>query len=149
MSQNSPSPAQLEWERHVPPAVATDVIWKLDAYRACLFLLDRVQSDMPRVEERVEVKDQLVRGAGDVAAALSEGYSRATRIDRLRFYGYALGSVRECTVWYLGLRDRLPAALLDERLELVSRCRALILGVIHSTRRRPPDESRRRGEFEA
>ena len=42
------------------------------------------------------LKNQLVRAAGSVALNLSEGTAKATAKDRQRFYGIALGSLREC-----------------------------------------------------
>ena len=145
MTTDRTTPEQLEWERTCSRHITSDVIWRLDAYRASLFLLNCVQLDLETIRAREHVKDQLIRAAGDVASHLGEGYSRSTRADRVRYYGYCLGSIRECLAWYLGLRDQLDAKTLDDRLALISRCRALLLGMINSSRtNRPP----RPGTFE-
>jgi len=66
---------------------------------------------------------------------VGEGYSRGTRTARLRFLGYALGSTRECVSWFEAARVMLPDAVIEERLMLVMRLRALLLGLIRSLRR--------------
>jgi four helix bundle protein len=43
---------------------------------------------------------QLWRSAVSIAANSAEGYSRGTGADRARFHEHALGSARECIVWY-------------------------------------------------
>ena len=128
---------QRDWERACPVAITSDVLWKLDAYRAALFLQHVSLADCRSVFASARaptVEDQLRSAAGSVGAHLSEGYSRSTRADRLKFLGYALGSVRECASWYLSARDILPDAVIDERLTLIMRNRTLILGLIRSIR---------------
>jgi four helix bundle protein len=127
-------PAQIEWERTVSEHVTSDVIWQLDAYRAALFLMFCVQEDCLAVQANTDVKDQLTRASGAVSADVGEGYSRSTHSDRVRFYGYALGSARECSTWYMGLRGQLDASILNDRLALIARCRSLILGLMNSAR---------------
>jgi four helix bundle protein len=128
---------QLAWERERPKSITSDVLWKLDAYRVALYLLHVVRLDS-RLEEAARADpwliSQLVRAAGSVSANLSEGYSRSTRADRLRFLGYALGSVRECIPWYEALRSPLADDLVDGRLLLVARIRSLLVGLIGSMR---------------
>lgn len=135
---------QLEWERGIPDAITSDPIWKLHAYRAAFFLLDLARADvrigMKRGLDR-DVAAQLLKSATSVSANLSEGYSRATRADRLRFLGYALGSLREAISWYRAATDFLPPGTSDHRLTVIARIRPLLLGLIKSTRAR--SESRR------
>ena len=69
-----------------------------------------------------------------MSANLGEGYSRSTRLDRLRFLGYALGSTRECLTWYEAARGTLPEDVLEQRQQLVTRTRSLLLGLIRSLR---------------
>ena len=131
------SDEQRAWESTCSPAITSDVIWKLDAYRAALFLLHVARGDCQalraaRPDDRIA--SQLLTAAASVSANLSEGYSRATRADRLRFLGYALGSARECLSWYEAARGVLPDEGVDARLALVTRLRSLLLGLIRSLR---------------
>ena len=125
---------QRAWERTCHSAITRDIIWRLDAYRAALYLFHCVRADLARVAASPSVQDQLLRAGGGVSAAISEGYSRRTRADRHRFYNYALGSIRECFTWYVGLDDLLEPSVLDERLETVSRNLALTTGLLRSDR---------------
>ncbi len=139
MAESKATLEQLAWERTVSPHVTSDIIWKLDAYRAALYVSHCVKRDLKAMNEVPSVVDQLTRASGAIASDLAEGYSRSTRTDRVRFYDYSLGSARECIVWYLGLEERLDPIVVSARLELISRCRALILGMIRSSRtNRPP-----------
>src|SRR5437016_3759021 len=142
------SEEQLAWERTCPRAITSDVIWKLDAYRAALFLLHVSRGDCKAVLEASPtncIAEQLARAAGSVSANLGEGYSRSTRADRIRFLDYALGSARECITWYQAARDLLPDDVIDERLLLLTRIRSLLLGLIRVVRAikraRPPFEA--------
>jgi four helix bundle protein len=129
---------QRAWEQTCSEAITSDVLWKLDAYRAALFLLHTTRLDCQalRAVRAVEsLTSQLLRAAGSVSATLCEGYSRSTRADRLRYMGYALGSARECFPWYETLRGELPDDTVNERLRLLARVRSLLLGLIRSLRR--------------
>ena len=131
------SAEQLRWERSCPRILTSDTIWKLDAYRTSLFLIHVVRDDMRAVlaaRPTETLVGQLIRAAGSVSANIAEGYSRSTRVDRLRFFGYALGSARECVSWYQAIRDAIPNETLDARLVLIARIRALLLGLIRSQR---------------
>jgi four helix bundle protein len=134
---NRPSDEQRAWEATCPAAITSDLIWKLDSYRAALFLLHVSRGDCrilraARPDETVAA--QLTSAAASISANLGEGYSRATRADRLRFFGYALGSTRECISWFEAARGILPDPVLDERLALLMRLRSLLLGMIRSHR---------------
>src|SRR5438128_2695085 len=99
MPRETASSEQLAWERTVSSAITSDVIWKLDVYRSALFLLDVAVDDCRLIRTarpNETTAPQLLDGAGSVSSNISEGYSRATRMDRLRILGYGLGSVREC-----------------------------------------------------
>src|SRR3954466_13843825 len=116
MSSSLSSTEQLAWEATCSRHITSDIIWKLDAYRSALYVLHCVQVDLELVRAREDVKDQLIRASGAIAADLSEGYSRSTRADRVRFYGYCLGSIRECVVWYVSLNGKLETELIEARL---------------------------------
>jgi four helix bundle protein len=129
---------QLAWEKRCPEAITSDVLWKLDAYRAAMFLLHVARDDrqvMQAGRADPELMSQLIRSVGSISANLADGYSRWSRIDRLRFLGYALSSARECIPWYEALRDTLPDDVIDERVVLAARCRSLLLGLIRSLRK--------------
>ena len=136
------SDEQLAWERACPESITSDVIWKLDLYRAALYLQHAARCDcraLRALHHDEDTLQQLTQAAGSISANLSEGYSRSTTADRLRFLTYALGSVRECVPWYQSVRDVIPDDTIDERLRLIARIRALLLGMIRSIRQnRPP-----------
>jgi four helix bundle protein len=139
MSHETVVADQAAWEKTCPDAITSDSIWTLDAYRASLYLLDLARRDMrPAGKPHLDfgLRGQLLQAAGSVSANLAEGYSRSTRADRLRFYAYALGSIRECLTWYYAVGDELPATVFADRLLLLARVRSLLLGLIRSTRGR-------------
>jgi four helix bundle protein len=136
---NSIPTDQLAWERTIPEAITSDTIWKLHAYRIALYLIDLARFDvrigMKRGLDR-EIASQLLRSAASISANIGEGYSRSTRADRLRFLGYALGSLRECVSWYRAATDHLEGIPGEDRLVVLARIRPLLLGLIRSTRAR-------------
>jgi four helix bundle protein len=71
---------------------------------------------------------------GSIPANLAEGYSRGTGADRGRFCEYALGSTRECVVWYEQLREILDDRLINERIELLVQVKRLLIASLPSTR---------------
>jgi four helix bundle protein len=147
MTQTSAPADQLEWERSYRDAITSDAICKLFAYRTALYLLDLARGDvrlgLRRGLDR-ELAGQLLRAVASISANIAEGYSRSTRGDRLRFFGYALGSLRECPSWYRASSDFLPPGAADDRFRVLARIRPLLLGIIRSTRAR----SHPRHEFE-
>jgi four helix bundle protein len=131
---------QRAWEQSCSSAFTSDVIWKLDAYRAALFLVHCARLDRRTIGTGIDVQKlraQLIDATGSVSANIGEGYSRWSRADRLRFLGYALGSARECLTWYESSRDLLLDETIETRLQLVSRNRSLLLGLIGSLRHPP------------
>jgi four helix bundle protein len=141
MSLETVAAEQAAWERICHPAITSDAIWKLDAYRASLFLIHVARQDMRLAMKHqfdAELSGQLLRAAASVSANLAEGFSRSTRADRLRFMDYALGSDRECMSRYTTAADVVPAETMSDRLILLARIRSLLLGLIRSLRRRSP-----------
>jgi four helix bundle protein len=139
MQPNFATSEQLAWEATCPHAITTDLVWKLDSYRAALFLLHLARRDSGALNAGRpgdEVAHQLVKAAASVSANLAEGYSRSSRADRIRFLDYALGSCRECVSWYSATRTILPDDLIEQRLTLLTRIRSLLLGLIRSYRER-------------
>ena len=141
------SPEQIAWQRNCPESITSDVIWKLDLYRAALYFQHSARCDcrtLRAAHHDEETLEQLTQAAGSIGANLSEGYSRSTRADRLRFLTYALSSARECVPWYQAVRDAIPDEVVDDRLRLVARIRALLLGMI----RRIRENRSPKGDFE-
>ena len=133
--------AQRAWECTCSTAFTSDVLRKLDAYRAALFLIHLARADARELRARGmsrRLTDQLLEAAGSVSGNLSEGYSRPTRADRLRFLSYALGSGRECQSWYFTTADDLAAEVVECRLQLLARIRSLLLGLTRAARTRMP-----------
>jgi four helix bundle protein len=93
----------LEWEQSVPASERADAIWRVEPYRRSRFLLPQARQDARSLildPLGRPLTNQLWRSAVSIAANIAEGYSRGTGADRARFYEYALGSARECIVWY-------------------------------------------------
>jgi four helix bundle protein len=129
-----------KWEETISAAETGDPLWKLHAYRVARYLLDACLADIrdgvPPIHP--QTADQLRRAVGSIGANLSEGYSRRTPHDRVRFYSYALGSLREAAVWYLSVRAHLSAERLQQRLDLIAQLRRLVLGLHGNVSRGAP-----------
>ena len=77
---------------------------------------------------------QLARAVASVAANIAEGYTRYSRRERLRFYGYALGSAEEARTWYLTSQPLIRLEGLPERIRLLVRIRQLLLAMLRNER---------------
>jgi four helix bundle protein len=123
-----------EWERKQLAVERGDPLWGLVAYRMARMALDLVSEDLRMAAARApkETREQLSTAVASVSANIAEGYSRPTGPDRARFYAYSLGSVREAIVWYASLSDVLAERTLLDRVELLSRVRKLLLGMLKS-----------------
>jgi four helix bundle protein len=94
-----------DWIKIVPIALTGDPLWKVEAYRLALFAVDVAWPDVTKLmqdKRTLGLASQLYEAVGSVAANLSEGYSRGSGKDRVRFYEYSLGSGRESRTWYYG-----------------------------------------------
>jgi four helix bundle protein len=114
-------------------AVGGDPIGRVQAYRLAGALVEQACADAERLRRDVvtqEVAAQLLRSAGSVRANIAEGYSRGTAPDRRKFYEYALGSARECRVWYETARPDATGLQLA-RLDSIRR---LLLTMIRNSR---------------
>ncbi|MHB1097480.1 MAG: four helix bundle protein [Gemmatimonadaceae bacterium] len=137
--------ALAEWAPSVGAAETADPIWNLLGYRIARCLLDHVQSDCVHLVEHVDPKtvSQLSRAIASIGANIAEGYSRRSPADRSRFYGYALGSTREATLWYRSVAWSLDAPTLALRMAFLAQERRLIIGMLKSVQRQggPPFEA--------
>ena len=104
-----------------------------------MYVVDCHASDResnPRLTQAAAI-DQLTRALGSIAANIAEGYSRASSAERLRFYGYALGSTREAITWYNTLRAELgPVA--ESRQDSLVQIRRLLLTTLRRARTKDP-----------
>ena len=100
-----------------------DPIWQLKCYRVARCLIDHAAGDVVALMRVVDPKTvgQLSRAVGSIGANLAEGYSRRSAADRSRFYGYALGSTREATLWYRSVAPFLDRSSLELRMAFLAR----------------------------
>jgi len=127
-----------EWEAQVHRSEKADALWRMEPYRPSRFLMPHAQCDARQLHGQPlgrPLVSQLWRSAVSIPANLAEGFSRGTGPDRARFYEYALGSTRECIVWYEGARRILDDAVVEERLESLVQVKRLVLSILPATRR--------------
>jgi four helix bundle protein len=116
-----------------------DPLWSVQAYRISMYVVDCHASDResnPRLTQAAAI-DQLTRALGSIAANIAEGYSRASSAERLRFYGYALGSTREAITWYNTLRAEL-GPVTESRQDSLVQIRRLLLTTLRRARTKDP-----------
>jgi four helix bundle protein len=119
------------WEACAPASLRDDPVWRFHAYRVALYLLDLATSDACGLHARrcsIHQVDQLLRSVGSVSANVSEGFGRSRPADRSRFFGIALGSLRESASWYRAVRTNLPDGVADVRLDQLSELRRILIG---------------------
>lgn len=128
-----------DWEKTASAADSGDPLWSVQAYRIALYVIEchtfdrRSNSNFARAASI----DQLTRALGSIAANIAEGYSRASAADRVRFYGYALGSTREATTWYKNVRLEL-GPIVEDRNALLIQIRRLLLTTLRNSRAKDP-----------
>ena len=81
----------------------------------------------------VEIGPQLYASVGSIIVHIAEGYSRSSGADRVRFYEYALGSVRESMKWYRSGEPVLGPECATDRLDRLEEMRRLLLAIIHAS----------------
>jgi four helix bundle protein len=77
-------------------------VWK----KAHVFVLDvyRLSEQFPK-HELYGLTSQFRRAAVSIPANIAEGFGKATKPDKLRFYSIAQGSVEECRYYLILARD--------------------------------------------
>ncbi len=124
-----------EWVATRDVARTGDPLWAVQAYRLASYAnachtFDR-QTHRP-FAKAVSI-DQLTKAIGSVSANIAEGYSRPSRPDQNKFYGYALGSAREAIEWYDNLRFDL-GIVTDDRQATLIQVRRLLLTMLRNAR---------------
>jgi four helix bundle protein len=79
---------------------------------------------------------QLYASVGSITANIAEGYSRSSGKDRVRFFEYALGSVRESMGWYRHAEPVIGAEVVADRLDRLEEMRRILLAIIPRERGR-------------
>lgn len=120
----------------------SDPLERLQAYRLGVDAMRDARRDaeaLGRDPMTREVGGQLLRAAGSIAAHIAAGYSRGSTADRRDFLECALGSTRECLVWYetSAHPDRAP------RMDRLVSIRRLLLTMIRTARERVHADGRR------
>jgi four helix bundle protein len=126
-----------EWLKGVPVALTGDSLWKVEAYRLALFAAELSWHDVTKLmkdKRTLGLSNQLYEAMGSIGANISEGYSRSSAKDQVRFYEYSLGSARESRTWYFDGRHILGDVVVDHRLQLLTQITRLLLTMIPNTR---------------
>ncbi len=130
-----------EWEVTVADSFRGDPVWRFNAYRVSLFLLDRAGADAKILRRRRALPfhtDQLLRAVASISANIAEGLGRSSAAERSRFFGIALGSLRESMTWYQAVVAELPAELQAARLSQLTELRRLLIGAQKWLAAQPP-----------
>ena len=125
------------WLKSVPAEITGDALWKIEAYRLALFLADISWYDVTKLTQdrrMFGLSDQLYRAVGSISANISEGYSRSSGKDRVRFYEYALGSARESRGWFYKGRHLLGEDVAEHRINLAAQIIRLLLTMVPDQR---------------
>ena len=125
------------WNKTVPQAITRHPLWKVEAYRLALFLVDIGWKDVTKLvsdKRTLSLSDQLYRALGSISANIAEGYSKSSGKDRVRFYEYALGSARETRGWFYKGRHLLGETVTHHRLQLTAQIIRLLLTMIPDQR---------------
>ena len=126
-----------KWEAAVPPAIREDPLWSVKAYRLALFAADIGWHDVTKLMKdprRRKLAGQLYEALGSIGANLSEGYSRGSNKDRVRFYEYSHGSGREARGWYFNGRYVLGEQVALHRIQLLTEIAKLVGAMIPQQR---------------
>jgi four helix bundle protein len=121
----------LVWESQATEGQRGDPVWRFHAYRVSLFILDRTSNDARVLKKRRALPfqtEQLLRAIASIPANIAEGLGRQSAAERLRFFGIALGSLREAETWYHAVRSELPPEIAALRLEQLTELRKLLIG---------------------
>jgi len=131
------------WSSTVPAAFTQDKLWRIQAYRLALYLVDLGWEDTKTIRNTIgtsSVADQLYRSLGSISANIAEGFSRQSSRDKARFYEYALGSARESRGWFYKCRHVLSESIVKKRLEILTSIIRLLITMIPQQRNQAREE---------
>ena len=126
-----------EWLKTIPKEFTEDALWKMEVYRLALFAGDIAWLDVTKLMQdrrTLSLADQLYRAVGSVSGNYSEGYSRSSNKDQVRFYEYSLGSARESRNWYWKGRHVLGDKVALHRIQLLTQIIRHLLRIIPAER---------------
>ena len=129
------------WEAGASENRRGDPVWRFNAYRVALFLLNPAGHDAKLLQARRVFPfqtDQLLRAVGSISANIAEGLGRTSAAERSRFFGIALGSLREAQTWYDAVASELSLELVDVRLGQLTELRRLLIGAQKWLASQPP-----------
>ena len=129
------------WEACVPQSIRNDQMWKFNAYRVALYLLDAADHDVQELRARKclpHQTDQLLRAIGSISANVAEGFGRTSAPDRARCFAIALGSLRESFTWYRAVQKELPEEIAELRFQQLEELRRILIGAQKWLASKPP-----------
>jgi four helix bundle protein len=121
----------VAWEALATESQRGDPVWRFNAYRVALFMLDRASRDARGLQQRRVLPfqtDQLLRAVASISANISEGLGRQSAAERSRFFGIALGSLREAQTWYTSVAHEMRTEVVELRQEQLTELRRLLIG---------------------
>ncbi len=116
------------------------LVWK----KAHVFILEiyRITKTFPR-EELYGLSSQFRRAGISIAANIAEGFKKKGKLDKIRYYNIAQGSVEECR-YYLILSRDLNYCDTSHLLDQVDEISKMLDGYIKSIERDMIGKNRRR-----
>lgn len=121
----------------IPKEFTNDALWRMEVYRLALFVGDVAWFDVTKLMQdrrTLGLSSQLYEAVGSVSANISEGYSRSSHKDQVRFYEYSLGSARESRNWYWAGRHVLTQPVAMHRIHLLTQTIRHLLNIIPAQR---------------
>jgi four helix bundle protein len=131
----------IGWESRVSADQRGDPVWRFNAYRVALFMLDLAGKDAIELRRRRALPaqiDQLIRSIASISANVAEGLGRPSAAERLRFFGIAVGSLREALTWYQSVSSALRPELVELRTRQLTELRKILIGAQKWLRAQPP-----------
>jgi four helix bundle protein len=119
------------WEACVPPSLRDNQMWKFHAYRVALYLVNLAEHDVQELRSQAippRHAEQLLRAVGSISVNVAEGFVRTAAPERSRFFGIALGSVRESSARYRAVQSALDPDVCEARLTQLAELRQILIG---------------------
>jgi hypothetical protein len=123
----------LEFERKVPEAIKSDLIWQWSVYRCALFLGELCWHDVSKLvndPRTAHMTGRLYDAIGAIGADLAGAHARTPGKERAAILEKCLGSARQGRHWYYEGRHVLSTKVVDHRLHLLSLICRLVAGPV-------------------